>query len=277
MPLPEIIQAQLDWAASKWPGHSAPRAPSLADNLICPMSDSIHAQFEQGSGGELGLDGKPGKMSSLRSSSALGYNFFAPWSGRNLSPLAAALRTTARTSLVHFEQKFPHGLGSMPPNLDVVLDLDEPSPLGIECKFTEPYGPKQEHAALAEKYFVGDRLRWTELGMPRCQTLAREIGRSIQFKRLSADQLLKHLLGLAHTTKHSPRLRYVWFDSGCSEAEEHREEVQRFAQHIGDEIDFAALTYQAVFASLQGDSEPMPGYFSYLGDRYFSKRHASPP
>jgi hypothetical protein len=144
-----------------------------------------------------------------------------------------------------------------------------PRPLGIECKFTEPYGAKKEHPPLDPKYFAKGRNRWAEVGLPDCQALANSIGTVDSFRRLAAGQLLKHLLGLARTTKQRPRLRYVWFDSMCSEAQEHRVEVERFAQLIDSSIDFVAVTYQQVAASLRSYPEPIPNYRSYLDARYF--------
>src|SRR5688500_11471901 len=105
MPLDVLVAARSSWALRRWPGHSSRRAPSLDANLICPLSRETQAEFEAGSGGELGGNGKPGKMSSLRSSSALSYNVFGPWRGLDLQPLCIPLRTTVRTQTLRFEQK----------------------------------------------------------------------------------------------------------------------------------------------------------------------------
>lgn len=270
MPLDDLLTGQAAWARRRWPGHVGPRAPSLDDNLICPLSVEARREFESGSGGELGRNGMPGKMSSLRSSSALSYNVFQPWRGRDLQPLAAALKTTVSSQELRFEQKFRHGLRSTPPNLDVVLDIGQSRPLGIECKFTEPYGTKRDHPPLDEKYFVGNRVRWTEVSLPRAQALAASVGKAARFKRLAAGQLLKHLLGLARTTQQPPRLRYVWFDTGCNEASEHRAEIVRFEAQLDSSVDFVALTYQELMAALRDSPEPVNGYCTYLTERYFA-------
>jgi hypothetical protein len=238
------------------------------------LSPDSRADFDAGSGRELGRHGKPGKMSSLRPSSALSYNVFGPWRGLDLQPIGAALHATVQSRQLRFEQKFPHGLRSTPPHVDVVLDGEEPRPLGIECKFTEPYGTKEEHAPLDPKYFAGDRSRWTEVDLPKCQALAISVGTMRSFRRLSVGQLLKHLLGLARTTQRVPRLRYVWFDSLCSEAQEHRVELNRFEEQIDRSIDFAAVTYQELAGSLRGWPEPVAGYHSYLTERYFVVQQA---
>ncbi len=269
MPLESLVAAQSEWARSRWPGHNSKRAPSLDDNLIVSLCGETRAEFENGSGGELGRNQKPGKMSSLRSSSALSYNVFGPWRGLDLQPLGAALRAVVRSRSIRFEQKFRHGLQSTPPNVDVVLDCDLPRPLGVECKFTEPYGTKKAHPRLDEKYVAGGRFRWTEVGLPECQALASSLGSTSSYRRLAVGQLLKHFLGLARTTGRPPRLRYVWFDSLCSEAQEHRVEVERFESQIDGAIDFAAVTYQEIAASLRNGPEPIPDYHSYLARRYF--------
>ena len=269
MPLSDLIARQDEWARSRWHDHAGRRAPSLRANLVIPMSREVRLQFASGSGGELGRKDKPGKIYSLRSSSALSYNVFAPWIGRDLEPLGRALGVSLHDRTLCFERQFQHGLKSTPPNIDVALDINQSRPLGIESKFTEPYGRKKDHPPLHDKYFTGNATRWTDLGLARCQALAKSIGSRVQFKRLGAGQLLKHILGLAWTTKASPRLMCVWFDNGCTEASEHRDELSRFRSLIDDTIDFRVQTYQDVFASLLREREPVRGYHTYLGNRYF--------
>lgn len=270
MSLDELIARQSRWASDRWPGYRGRRAPCLEDNLFYPMSAEVHRQFVEGSGGELGTDEKAGKMSSLRSSSALAYNFFAPWIGCDVTPLGAAIGQRLSDSIISFEQKFRHGLSSMPPNVDVVLDVHQARPLAIECKFTEPYGPKRLHPEIDDKYFVGHSGRWLEVGLPKCQELAQSLGRTVNFRRLGVGQLLKHFLGLSRTTKSPPRLVCLWFDSRSEEAQEHREELDIFRSHLDPSIEFSALTYQEAFSSISRAHEPMKGYFDYLEGRYFS-------
>jgi hypothetical protein len=161
------------------------------------------------------------------------------------------------------------GRRSTPPNLDVAIG--GLSPLAIESKFTEPYGGQKVIKPLDPKYFDGGRRRWEEVGLPRCQVMAQGIGTQLHFQRLDAAQLLKHLLGLAYTTRASPRLLCLWFDTGCEVARIHREELERFAAELDDLVEFAALTYQEAFAVLLQGSEPWPGHFQYLSGRYFDR------
>ncbi len=268
MPLNELIEAQAAWARKRWPRHSGARAPSLDANLMVRMTATVRCQFERGSGGELGAPGRPGKMSSLRSSSALSYNVFAPWIGHDLDGLASVLGVTLVDRALEFERQFHHGLDSTPPNLDVVLDIHQPRPLALESKFTELYGKKKLHAPLDDKYFVGGRHRWAECGLPRCQALAQGIGKATEFRRLGAGQLLKHILGLGWTTRAAPRLLYVYYDAGREEASEHERELERFQGLIDTTLDFRAVTYQHVFGELRRVSEPRRGYNVYLASRY---------
>jgi len=207
-------------------------------------------------------------MMSLRSSSALAYNVFAPWRDHDHSELADALEVSLEDSSMEFERQFRHGLRSTKPNLDVVLDGMQPRPLAIESKFTEPYGPKRDHPPLDDKYFAGSRERWGDLGLPQCQTLARSIGHSAHFRRLAAGQLLKHILGLAYETKRSPRLLCLWYDTGCTEAAEFRTELEFFRASIDVNIAFSSRTYQQAFARLRHAAEPSPGYLAYIAERY---------
>lgn len=85
---------------------------------------------------------------------------------------------------------------------------------------------------------------------------------------LDAPQLLKHMLGLAHAgIRH---LIYLWYDIGLADAVEHRREVEAFAAAVaGDSVSFSAATYQEVFAAIDQDLEPVPGWRRYMLDRYF--------
>jgi len=51
----------------------------LEDNLYTPFSEQTEQEFRKGKGDELGVDGKPGKMQALHSSSTLVVNVFEYW------------------------------------------------------------------------------------------------------------------------------------------------------------------------------------------------------
>ena len=270
MPLSDILASQSSWARRRWAHHRGRRAPSLAQNLLIPMSRSVAADFRRGKGGELGKPGRAGKMQSLRSSSALAYNFFAPWLGQDLSRLAAALGSRVSDSTIAFERTFPHGLGTIPPHMDVTLDNHQARPLAIECKFSETYETHKKRPSLASKYFPDTAPRWQSLNLPRCQRLADSLRVDNAFVRLDACQLLKHILGLAHSTTHPPRLLYLWYDTGCAQAQELEDDLERFRHYMDESVLFHAVSYQSAFAALKNGPEPVRGYFAYLGSRYFA-------
>lgn len=272
MPLATILKQQCAWADAKRIVRRGHVCTSIEPNLFKPLSAAARAEFAAANGDELGLSGQTPKLSSLRSSSALACNVFDPWRNAPMRPLAAALGLDSDLLEFHFEQRLPHGLGSSPPNLDLVLFPMSGQPIGVESKFCEPYDAKENHPPIDAKYFAGHQGRWAAFGLTRCQALAANIGRTVTFRRLGAGQLLKHILGLARVfeSRGPVRLLYLWFDIGCGHASEHRIEIQRFAQHVGDEIAFCALTYQDIHARLQVSHEPVSGYYDYLAARYFA-------
>ncbi len=292
MTLRRILRQQRKWAQA----HIALRDmqgvlddiyfADIDDNLFRPLQPETRAEFEAADGDELGRPGQARrpKLCSLRSSSALALNFFAPWRGQDLTPLGDALGVRGHFQELRFEQKFEHGLPPKWPNLDVVLAPNPPAqPLAIECKFTEPFArPKdparRRSAPLADKYLLGaDGLqrplgRWEELGLSRCQALAERLGRSVFYDRLGAGQLLKHILGLAFTSqlqhRYGPvRLLYLWYDPGTAEAREHAAEAADFARRLDSVVDFQVRTYQQVFARF--GSHANPAHVDYLRARYF--------
>ena len=254
---------------------------ALEDNLFRrPMHPETLKEFQRGSGDETGQAStgkRRAKMLSLRSSSVLAVNVFDFWRGRDLTELARALGAEGHYNELKFERPFNHGLASGKPHLDVVLfSTDGRQPLAIESKFAEPYDIKKDGHCLPidPKYFAGDRQRWTEAGLPRCQVLAKDLGNRALFYRLGAAQLLKHLLGLANDAEghagpnRSVSLLYLWFDTSCTEAKEHRDEIEDFRKRLDLDIDFRSMTYQILFGRLAVVAAP--DYLDYLRMRYFT-------
>ncbi len=92
----------------------------------------------------------------------------------------------------------------------------------------------------------------------------------LQFNYLNAAQLLKHVLGLAQLSVGRFTLFYLWYAVPSDEARQHEAEIKAFADEIGSEQDFRALTYQEPFSSgLRDLGAEHGGYLSYVGDRYF--------
>lgn len=169
-PVAVVKSQQLEWAGANGirvddRGYTLKRD----DNLFQPLSSQTLADFSAGQGGELDDSHGRAKMFALHSSSALGCNFFEYWRTRNSAPLSQALRLPYDVAAVRFEDKFPTGVST--PNLDMVLELQSGHIVAIESKFLEPYG--SSHAGgLKEKYFDLPGGRWSQVGLPGCETLA---------------------------------------------------------------------------------------------------------
>jgi hypothetical protein len=93
---------------------------------------------------------------------------------------------------------------------------------------------------------------------------------AVSFRHLDAAQLLKHALGLA--TQHQQEgfgLYYLYYDVPCPASAVHSEEVARFAERVGGELAFQAMTYQDLYAKLAAAPGVDAAYVDYLGSRYF--------
>lgn len=240
-------------------------------NLYQGLTASTKQELMEGDGAEFGKAGERGKFQALHSSSALVCNVFDYWRERDLSIPATALGIPERPCGIGFERKFKTGVGNRSPNLDLVFCLPGGRIFGIESKFTEHLTKAKAHNLLQEKYFADGARHWEEQGLHLTQVLANDmrVGR-VQFGHLNAAQLLKHMLGLAKNSKEW-RLHYLWFDTGTSISDAHREEVRVFANCLGPEsARFTNQTYQEFFARLGatvvGDHD---GYMAYLKARYF--------
>ncbi len=213
-------------------------------------------------------------MKALHSSSSLAVNVFDYWADRDRAPLANALQLHEPISDMVFEEKFPTGLPGNAPNLDVVLTLASGHIVGVESKFTEWMTPKaKDYVPFRDAYFPGQPGLWAALNLPKCQELAEAmfVGRQ-RFRHLDSAQLLKHALGLARHSQGRFSLLYIYFDWPCTAREPHLLELDSFSALVGAEIGFRPLSYQALFAKLQGELHPEDArYRDYLRNRYFSQ------
>lgn len=267
----QILRQQQGWAASRKIAVPSGYTESLDANLFQPLHCDTLAEFQRGSGDELGRNGHRGKMLALHSSSALAVNVFDYWRGQSLSWIADALSLTSEPSLLRFEAQFPTGLPGNPPNLDLAFVLTDRRTVAVESKFTEPYAHARQVPPFKLKYFpAGDGL-WHDRALPQCQRLADRLHRGeLQFMYLNAAQLLKHVLGLAQPAVGQFTLFYLWYAVRSDEARHHGEEIEAFAEEIGSELDFRALTYQELFSSALRDLGAEDAvYLSYIGERYF--------
>ncbi|MHB8755375.1 MAG: PGN_0703 family putative restriction endonuclease [Candidatus Acidiferrales bacterium] len=267
----QILRQQQGWAASRKIAFPSGYTESLDANLFQPLHCDTLAEFQRGSGDELGKNGHRGKMLALHSSSALVVNVFDYWRGRSLDWIAGALSLTSEPSLLCFEAQFPTGLPGKPPNLDLAFVLTDRRTIAVESKFTEPYAHTKQVPPFKLKYFpAGDGL-WQDRALPHCQRLADRLHRGeLQFLYLNAAQLLKHVLGLAQPLVGQFTLFYLWYAVPSDEARHHGEEIEAFAEEIGSELDFRVLTYQELFSSaLRRLGTEHAAYLSYVGERYF--------
>jgi hypothetical protein len=270
-PKKDLQRRQRRWADSAGVAHdSLGFVRELDANLRLPLSAATRAAFARGSELEP-RSARPARIAALHSSAALVANVFDHWSARDASPLAAALGLERAPCAVTFEEPFSTGAEGDPPCVDVVLRFSSGRVVAIESKFSEWIARRRPSKAdLKPKYFADARSLWRDAALPACQALAEDIrdGRE-RFSHLNAAQLLKHALGLARAVGPSFELRYLYYDWHGRPGPAHRQEIDRFARRVGNEIAFAASTYQQLYEALKLDTGVDADYLGYLRARYF--------
>jgi len=266
-PIPSVIDQQRRWAKSQGLETTNAFLSSLADNLRAELSTGALTDFTRGSGRELRNRGiKPPRMQALRSSAALSANVFDYWRSRDPYPLQYALHLRDRITRISFEENFPVGLNGTPPNVDVLLRLEDNQYIAVESRFTEWLTVRDR--TVEAKYFADGQQLWSKANLPKCQALADSIQETSPFKHLDVPQILKHALGLANKTGLF-EIFYLFFDWQSPESGAHAEEIARFAALIGDEFRFRVMTYQELFARLSHCVRPDDAeYMEYLTGRY---------
>lgn len=244
--------------------------PDVAQNLFGGMSAEVQAEFEQADGAELvDRDGRPAKMRSVISSSALAVNVFQHWRLNDPAPIGRALGLSAVATSIAFERRMRTGAGGTPPNLDVVLTLADGGIAGIESKFTEWMTRKTGQAASMAPYFRKPETLWGRAGLTECERLARDINEGKKtYGYLDAPQLLKHILGLQNQKARPWALLYVWYDAEGEAGDAHREELADFGARVGAELTFRALSYQSMAQALTVEAQDSSEYLAYLKVRY---------
>ncbi len=267
----QILRQQQGWAANWKIAVPSGYTESLDANLFQALHSDTLAEFQRGSGDELGGNGRRGKMQALHSSSALAVNVFDYWRRRSLAWVAGALSLTSEPLSLRFEVQFPTGLPGNPPNLDLAFVLADQRTAAVESKFTEPYAHAKQAVPFKLTYFPTGNGLWHDCALPRCQKIADRLHRrELQFEYLNAAQLIKHVLGLAQPSVGQFILFYLWYSVPSEEARQHGEEINAFADEIGSELDFRALTYQELFSAARRDlGAEHAAYLSYVGERYF--------
>jgi len=144
------------------------------DNIFERLSDAARKDFDRADGGELGRQGKRGKIRAVHSSSALACNVFDYWRQRDLEPLSRAFGVSRPFRELALEQKLSTGVGSKA-NLDVLLTADDGSLFAIESKFAESYSKSKLKTFLKPKYFHNKRGLWAAAGLPGCQVVVEQL------------------------------------------------------------------------------------------------------
>jgi hypothetical protein len=272
-----ILAQQEAWALSAGLRVIAPGYLESVDaNLRRPMAPATLAAFEAGEAPELkDYPRYPAKLRALFSSAALVVNVFDHWCERDPAPLLAALEIEGRARQLAFEAAYPISPEGHPPCVDLAIALEDGRSIGIESKFTEWHVPRRPaKIRFKDKYFPPGTALWTTRGLPRCQDLAEELqdGRS-RYRYFHASQLLKHALGMATQCPAGFGLRYLYYEVPGPAAREHRKEIGRFAERVGAELGFLALSYQALFRQLDATATADEAdYLAYLRARYFGSQ-----
>ena len=217
-------------------------------------------------------------MRALHSSSALAANFFDYWTDRDKTPLLSAFGIDSDSGgSLDFEAQFHTELGGKPPHLDVAITRSGGFVVAVEGKFTEHLKRSTRGKSnFTMAYFPRSGGCWAGKGLAACQALAQELwaeelrGGRQRFEYLNPGQLLKHALGLAAQLANRFSLYYLYYDWPGERSETHRREIDVFAEWVGDDIGFKALTYQELYERLRYSGQASPEYVDYLGTRYFT-------
>lgn len=294
-----LTNQQKEWAKNNVELRDAEHTRNIYDNLY---GRSLYHEFEddikKADGDEFSdHTGTPAKMSSLRSSSALCVNVFAPQAtnGRSFSPigimsLIGGSIEDCNSYHLFFEDKHSTGARSEA-NLDVALK-NGVKDYFIESKFTEPYSHVSANTTniLKQSYLdiktdatrpkiknkfieylpekiAEDLSTWTK-------TTYKNGGKEYvgiecrNYKTIDVAQLFKHVFGLMKTYKNDTSkfmLLYLYYKADARQ----EEELKRFKKMITEGprgIQFDYISYQDYVARLRahGDNE----HLKYLKERY---------
>jgi hypothetical protein len=248
---------------------------TLDENLFKVMEQETLESFKDGDGNELGNGIIPGKMQALHSSSALVVNAFDYWKSINdKSSMAKSLYIPSiKISRISFEKKYPiiNDSNVKSPNVDVVIEYENKDCCAIECKFTEPFNNRQREHGLKERYFEDSEI-WDTI--PNIRRLVSNDSKKIEdFKKLHAEQLIKHILGLLtyyNYRKDRFRLIYLYYDVFGEDGYIHGKEIEEFKEIVKrDEINFQAISWQEFICNLCFNcSNQHNKYTKYLFERY---------
>lgn len=270
-PLSGVLSGQKAWAERQgYAVHEPGYLETVSQNIFGGLAMIARAAFLAADGGELSdVEGRPAKMRSLISSSALALNVFQHWALSATAPIGKALGLSGTVQGIEFERRLPTGTGRKPANLDVVLTMDDGAIVGVESKFTEWMRLSKKQPTSIAPYVRNERTLWDEAALTGAVNLARAIRDGTEsFKHLDVAQLLKHALGLRRAARRGWALRYVWFDASGEAGDTHRSELDRFRALVGGELNFQAISYQELAVGISHLPSVAPQYLAYLRERY---------
>ena len=256
----------------------------LNDNLFLPPTPEVLQELPRDRHGD-----PHDSVFAAHSSAALVVNVFFYWRlYNNLAPIISAICPNLANYDVEglvFEDRCPiewpmaPRKPRTPPQLDVVIRYhhrDNPGvtkAIAIESKFCEPYGGHNEE--FADCYLAPENAElWTGIEPLRELAVRIRTGEAL-YRRLKADQLIKHVLGLNSRFQgpENYQLIYLWYAAPGREAVEHEDEIQHFQQTIREcrsRINFTSMQYQDLINQLARNCGGTNGaYIEYLEERYF--------
>jgi hypothetical protein len=248
----------------------------FADNLLPTFPtwqvDELSTQLRAGGGSELTPNmSEKRRAHAPYSSAALAFNAFGRWLGSESALALAGL--SGFTDRLRVEAKKPilHGGGIA--NLDVLLASSE-RVVGVESKLaehSEPHDPtawKQPY--LEPRMRVLLDIKWGSL-------LEDSIAGRWQPRRLGAEQLIKHVLGLRSQHPEAPvHLGYIFWEPANADdhewVREHRAEVAELQERVaGSEIPLHAMSYSTLLQEWETLADPpcwLREHLEALRDRY---------
>jgi hypothetical protein len=244
---------------------------SLGQNLYSfPLHPEARSAFESARSQELRATAGQGRMRALDSSSALMVNFFEYWLRRGVGGIARTCGATQPMTFMRFLPTLPSPFGDTG---HTHIDLEFTgvgAPLLVQSTFTEPYH-RFKNRRFGRSY-LRDPALWKQL--PRSEDLARRIEEDgevrARYLYLDAPRLLKHIADLTSSCGVGGfHLLYLWYYVPSAEADEHRKEIEEFADCVREEVLFREMSYQQLFRAVRQLPGVEPGYLSYLEERYF--------
>lgn len=296
----EIINRQKKWAEDN--GIKLRDEEHTRDVYSNLYGHCLYRDFEedikQGNGNEL-YDhiGHPAKMSSLRSSSALCVNVFAPQvdNCRNFPSIGMTSLFSDNADCkdkyeLYFEDKHSTGAGSYA-NLDIALK-NGIEDVFIECKFLEPYDhmstgtvsilkqgyldiSDSKHPKIKEKFIrllpeklVDELSTWPKITYKNRGKECTGITCS-KYRIVDLAQLIKHILGLMNTYNDPSKFKLLYLYYKADDLQ--KDELERIKEMLTEgcrKIQFDYVSYQDYVARLRKSNRSNTAHLKYLEDRY---------